>query len=146
MVAEGHTVGNHSYSHPDMTKKNQTEFLKELAATRQAYENVTGDSMPMFYRPPEGRFTTENLAWAQQAGYTTVLWSSAYVDWNTASQPDHNYAISKIEQRTFPGAVFLLHSTSRTNAQILDRQLSLWKQQGYTFGDIKNLASSVQGG
>ena len=99
--------------------------------------------MPPYYRPPEGRFTAENLKWAQEMGYTTVLWSSAYVDWNTSSQPDHTYAFSKIADRTFPGAVFLLHSTSSTNAQILDSQLTKWEEQGYSFGDIRNLASSV---
>lgn len=142
MVSEGHTVGNHSYNHPDMTKKSQADFLSELSKTRQAFQKVTGQPMPMFYRPPEGKFTTENLQWAQAAGYTTLLWSSAYVDWNTSSQPDHSYAFEKIEERTFPGAVFLLHSTSQTNAEILDKQLSLWRQQGYTFGDVKDIAPS----
>ena len=72
-------------------------------------------------------------------GYTTLLWSSAYVDWNNDSQPDKEYAFEKIKQRTFPGAVFLLHSTSATNAQILDRQLTAWEQEGYSFGKISDL-------
>ena len=140
MVSEGHIVGNHSYNHPDMTTKNQSEFMEQLDKTATVFKNVTGQDMPMFYRPPEGKFTQENLAWAQQAGYTTVLWSSAYVDWNNDSQPSHSYAFEKIAQRTFDGAVFLLHSTSKTNAEILDQQLTKWEQQGYTFGSIADLA------
>ena len=140
MVSEGHIVGNHSYNHPDMTTKNQSEFMEQLDKTATAFKNVTGQDMPMFYRPPEGKFTQENLAWAQQAGYATVLWSSAYVDWNNDSQPSHSYAFEKIAQRTFDGAVFLLHSTSKTNAEILDQQLTKWEQQGYTFGSIADLA------
>ena len=142
MVAEGHTVGNHSYNHPDMITKSQRDFFNELAETRQAYKEVTGTDMPMFYRPPEGKFTTDNLAWAQSAGYTTVLWSTAYVDWNTSSQPDHSYAYKKLEERTFPGAIILLHSTSQTNAEILDTQLAKWEKQGYTFGDINDLVKN----
>lgn len=140
MVAEGHTVGNHSYNHPDMTTKTKDEFINQLDKTAAAYEKVTGQKIPMYYRPPEGKFTEENLLWAQQIGYTTVLWSSAYVDWNNDNQPSHSYAFEKIGQRTFDGAIFLLHSTSSTNREILDQQLTKWEQQGYTFGSITQLA------
>lgn len=140
MVSEGHIVGNHSYNHPDMTTKSQSEFIQQLEKTATAYKNITGEDMPMFYRPPEGKFTKENLQWAQQAGYTTVLWSSAYVDWNNDNQPSHQYAFEKIAQRTFDGAIFLLHSTSKTNAEILDQQLTIWEQQGYTFAPLTHLA------
>lgn len=142
MVAEGHIVGNHSYNHPDMTTKTKEEFLNQLEKTAVAYQKVTGQQMPMFYRPPEGKFTEDNLLWAQQAGYTTVLWSSAYVDWNNNSQPSQQYAFEKIEQRTFDGAIFLLHSTSSTNAEILDQQLTRWEQQGYTFAPITDLVQT----
>lgn len=144
MVEEGHTVGNHSYNHPDMTTKSQRQFAEELNKTRQAFQTVTGTSMPLYYRPPEGKFTTENLQWAQAMGYTTLLWSTAYVDWNNDSQPDRDYAFKKIKERTFPGAVILLHSTSATNARILDEQLTLWEQEGYTFGDISDLVKEYK--
>ncbi len=139
MVAEGHTVGNHSYNHPDMTTKSRRQFEEELNKTRRAFKTVTGTDMPLYYRPPEGKFSTDNLAWAKEMGYTTLLWSSAYVDWNNDSQPDREYAFQKIKERTFPGAIFLLHSTSATNAQILDEQLTRWENDGYTFGDISDL-------
>lgn len=144
MVEEGHTVGNHSYNHPDMTSKSKEEFLQQLDKTAVAFKAITGKDMPGFYRPPEGKFTTENLKWAQEAGYTTVLWSSAYVDWNNDNQPSHQYAFEKIARRTFDGAIFLLHSTSQTNAEILDKQLSIWEQAGYRFGDISELNQSTE--
>lgn len=142
MVDEGHIVGNHSYSHPDMRDKSQREFLRELARTEEAFRQVTGRQMPKFYRPPQGKFSLENLKWASRAGYTTVLWSSAYVDWNTDDQPSQDYAFKKIGQRTFDGAVFLLHSTSATNARILDRQLTKWEARGYEFKNVDSLAQS----
>lgn len=144
MVADGHTVGNHSYSHPNMTTKSKEQFLRELEKTQNEFKKVIGEDMPLFYRPPEGKFSTENLQWAKDAGYTTILWSSAYVDWNTDSQPSHEYAYEKIAQRTFNGAIFLLHSTSATNAEILDQQLTRWEQAGYTFGDIRMLGDNYE--
>ena len=145
MVAEGHIVGNHSYNHPDMTQKGYDDFVNQLEKTSAAFRLVTGTDMPRFYRPPEGKCTEDNLKWAQQLGYTTVLWSSAYVDWNNDNQPSHSYAFEKIEQRTFDGAIFLLHSTSKTNAEILDRQLTRWEQQGYTFAPVTKLVSTYSG-
>ncbi len=145
MVEEGHVVGNHTYDHPDMTTKNQQEFIEQLMKTSNRYKNLIGEEMPLFYRPPEGKFSTENLEWANRAGYTTVLWSSAYVDWNDNSQPSHENAFEKIKQRTFDGAIFLLHSTSKTNAEILDAQLTKWEEMGYTFGDIRNLVADYGG-
>lgn len=143
MAAEGHTVGNHSYNHPDMRTKSKSDFLKELSDTRRVYKEVTGQDMQKFYRPPEGKFTTENLKWRSEAGYVTVLWGSAYVDWNVDDQPSDEYAFGKIASRTFDGTVFLLHSTSQTNARILDRQLTKWENEGYTFGDIRQLESDL---
>ena len=144
MVEEGHTVGNHTYNHPDMSKKGKEEFMKQLARTSNRYEKVTGEKMPLFYRPPEGKFSTENLEWANELGYKTILWSSAYVDWNTDEQPSHEYAFRKIGERTFDGAIFLLHSTSATNAEILDEQLTKWENMGYSFGDINNLEKDYE--
>lgn len=145
MAAEGHTVGNHSYHHPDMSQKGREEFCRELEMTRQAYKELTGREMPKFYRPPEGKFSDENLKWAQEMGYATILWSSAYVDWNTDSQPSHDQAYRKIDRRTYPGAIFLLHSTSQTNAEILDSQMTKWEAEGYTFGSLDDLVAGYKG-
>ena len=76
---------------------------------------------------------------AQELGYKTVFWSLAYVDWNNDAQPTREQAFSKLLPRTHPGAVVLLHSTSQTNAAILEELLIRWKAQGYTFGTLDDL-------
>ncbi len=139
MVEEGHIVGNHTYHHPDMRKKGQNEFARELSDTEQIFYEVTGRAMDKFYRPPEGKFTTENLQWAKDLGFVTVFWSTAYVDWNVDSQPSKEYAMKKIEERTFDGSIILLHVTSATNAAILDEQLTKWEAEGYTFAPVSAL-------
>ena len=140
MVAEGHTVGNHTMHHYDMSKiADGAAFEKELRDLEALFTQVTGAEMAKFYRPPQGIFSEDNLKMAQKLGYKTVFWSLAYVDWNNDAQPTKDQAFSKLLPRIHPGAVVLLHSTSATNAEILDELLTEWKKMGYTFAPIGDL-------
>ena len=95
--------------------------------------------MEKYYRPPQGIYSQQNLEMAQKLGYKTVFWSLAYVDWNNSSQPTRDQALSKLLPRIHNGAVVLLHSTSETNAAILDEVLTEWEKMGYSFGKISEL-------
>ena len=140
MAAEGHTVGNHTMHHYDMSKISDPDaFRRELEDLEAIYQEAVGAPMEKFYRPPQGIYSEENLKQAQRLGYKTVFWSLAYVDWNNDKQPTHEQAFSKLLPRTHPGAVVLLHSTSKTNAEILDELLTHWEQEGYTFGTVEEL-------
>ena len=140
MVAEGHIVGNHTMHHPDMSKlSDKTAFAKELTDLENLFKEITGQELPKYYRPPQGTYSQENLAMAKGMGYKTVCWSLAYVDWNNDNQPSRDYAMSKLLPRTHNGAVVLLHSTSQTNARILEELLLQWKDMGYRFAPISEL-------
>lgn len=140
MVKEGHVVGNHTYTHPDMSEiSTKEDFSNELGKMEDAYEKVTGEKMKRFYRPPQGKYSEENLKMAQQLGYKTIFWSLAYVDWYEDDQPTKEEAFDKLLPRIHPGAIVLLHSTSRTNAEILDELLTKWKDMGYSFKSIEDL-------
>ena len=140
MVAEGHIVGNHTMHHPDMSKlSDRAAFTKELTDLEKLFQEVTGKELPKFYRPPQGIYSEDNLKMAQELGYKTVFWSLAYVDWNNDAQPSKEQAFQKLLPRTHNGAVVLLHSTSQTNAAILDELLTTWEQQGYIFETIDQL-------
>ena len=140
MVQEGHTVGNHTMHHPDMSKLSDfNAFSKELSDLAELYEQTVGQPLPRYYRPPQGIYSEENLKMAQQLGYKTVFWSLAYVDWNNDAQPSREQALSKLLPRTHPGAVVLLHSTSKTNSEILDELLTKWEEAGYRFGTVEEL-------
>ena len=140
MVSEGHTVGNHTMHHPDMSAiSDQSAFAKELQELESLYKETTGEEMARFYRPPQGVYSEENLRMAKELGYKTVFWSLAYVDWNNDAQPTKEQAFAKLLPRTHPGAVVLLHSTSKTNAEILDELLAKWKEEGYRFGTMEEL-------
>ena len=140
MVEEGHIVGNHTMHHYDMSKISDKEtFAKELQDLEALYKETTGQELPKYYRPPQGIYSEENLKMAQELGYKTVFWSLAYVDWNNDAQPTAGEAFAKLLPRTHSGAVVLLHSTSKTNAEILDELLTKWEEEGYHFGTLDEL-------
>ncbi len=140
MVNEGHIVGNHTMHHPDMRKMDTMDSLsKELTDLENLFREVTGKELPKYYRPPQGTYSEKNLKMAKEMGYKTVFWSLAYVDWNNDAQPSREQAFSKLLPRTHKGAVVLLHSTSQTNAEILDELLTKWKTEGYRFAPITEL-------
>ncbi|MBO5078441.1 MAG: polysaccharide deacetylase family protein [Oscillospiraceae bacterium] len=142
MAEEGHIVGNHTASHPDMSKISSMDaFEKELAEVEALFLEITGKELPKFYRPPQGVFSQENLKMAKELGYKTVFWSLAYADWDNSKQPSREYAFEKLLGRTHNGAVVLLHATSQTNANILDELLTKWEQAGYRFAPVSDLFS-----
>ncbi len=142
MVQEGHIVGNHTYHHPDMSLISDKEsFSKELISLEELFKEITGEEMPKYYRPPQGKFNENNLKMADELGYKTIFWSLAYVDWYKDKQPSKEHAFSKLIPRIHPGAVVLLHSTSDTNELILDELLTKWRELGYTFKTLDDLTA-----
>ena len=140
MQKEGHLVGNHTYHHYDMSKiSDPAVFRKEMDDVRTLFQETTGTEMAMYYRPPQGKYSETNLQMAKDLGYSTFFWSLAYVDWNVDAQPSHEEAFSKLTGRIHPGAVVLLHNTSKTNGEILDELLTKWEEMGYTFGKLEEL-------
>lgn len=140
MVEEGHIVGNHTYHHPDMSKiGTQEAFAAELSSLETLYEETIGEPMKKFYRPPQGIYSENNLQMAKELGYQTFFWSLAYVDWYQDDQPTHEEAFDKLLSRIHPGAIVLLHNTSKTNGEILDELLTKWEEQGYTFHSLEEL-------
>ncbi len=143
MVEEGHIVGNHTFHHPDMSKISTPEtFAKELEDLEALYQQVTGQPMKKYYRPPQGKYSEANLQMAKDAGYHTFFWSLAYVDWYEDKQPTHEEAFQKLLGRIHPGAIVLLHSTSKTNGEILDELLTKWEEMGYQFHSLDELVNT----
>lgn len=140
MVDEGHNVANHTYHHPDMSKISSLDsFKKEIQDLEVLFKEITGKTLTKFYRPPQGKYSESNLKMAQELGYHTFFWSLAYVDWYVDKQPTKEEAFKKLIGRIHPGAVVLLHSTSKTNSEILDELLTKWEEMGYTFGRLDDL-------
>lgn len=137
MISEGHTVGNHTYSHPSLPDCSVDEMYSELELLHEYVKDEFGYEMHVM-RPPMGEFSERVLSCAKELGYTTVLWSFAYLDWDVDNQPDPAAAFEKITSKTHNGAVCLLHAVSTTNAAILGDVIDYWQGSGYavsSFGD-----------
>ncbi len=141
MADEGHLVCNHTVHHRDMSSFGDPSFLEELRGLEEIYRARTGREMPAYYRPPEGRFSRQNLICAQKNGYKTIFWSFAYPDWDNDRQPDPEKAKKMILENAHNGEVMLLHPTSATNAAILGDVIRSLRAEGYRFGTLDELTA-----
>lgn len=141
MAEEGHTVCNHTVRHKNMSGKSDEELLAELRELEALYREHTGYEMASYYRPPEGRFSKNNLECAKANGYKTIFWSFAYPDWDNAKQMTAEKAKAKILENLHNGEVMLLHPTSDTNAAILGEVIRELKGMGFRFGTLEELTS-----
>jgi len=132
MIAEGHTVGNHSVTHPDCTTISREAFARELLGVHN-YMRVNFGYTPKYFRFPTGAFSENALELASSVGYRSIFWSVAYADWDPQNQQGVESAYAQVTSRLHPGAVILLHSTSPDNAAILGRVIDYAKSEGYEF-------------
>ncbi len=132
MLAEGHLIGSHTEHHKLMPTLSNEEFCEELNSVYRKLKNVLGeDFTTLYYRPPQGAATPRDLALACYLGYHTTFWSFAYGDYNTENQPDPVASLQKLKDWLHPGAVYLLHAVSSTNATILGDFIDYVRSEGY---------------
>jgi peptidoglycan-N-acetylmuramic acid deacetylase len=139
MVNEGHIIGNHSWSHPDMSQISNNGLKAELEKLKNEVFNVTEQKEMSFMRPPRGIFSERMLGVCESLGYTNVFWSIAYKDWDINDQKGWKYAFDNIKSQLHPGAVILLHTVSRDNSEALDKIIDDARNQGYEFKRLDQL-------
>lgn len=143
MVDEGHAVCNHTVRHKDMSRATEEVFLQELSGLEEQFRALTEKELSRYYRPPEGKFSKENLIAAQNKGYQTIFWSFAYPDWDNNRQMSPEKAKKIILENLHNGEVMLLHPTSAVNAEILGDVIREAKSQGYRFGTLDELTGKT---
>jgi len=140
MVEEGHTVANHSYTHPDTVKmldeKGAEAVLADIHRLETAYKDLTGQDMVKLYRAPSGVYSERLLDLMSREGYKTVFWSFAYRDWLTDDQPDPAEAKARILGQLHNGSVILLHAVSKTNTELLPELIDEIRARGYEFAAL----------
>lgn len=139
MIAEGHLVGNHSWSHPDMTSISDERIQEELAKVKQEFTTLTGVQEMNYLRAPRGIFNERVLRVTKELGYRNIFWSLAYKDWDVRDQHGSQYAYQKVTAQFHSGAVLLLHSISKDNALALSSIIDEAKKQGYVFKSLNDL-------
>jgi peptidoglycan-N-acetylmuramic acid deacetylase len=143
MVNEGHVIGNHTVSHPNMpnllSQKGLDAVAKELNDTADYFKEVTGKDMPKFFRPPEGTWSEALLYVTKSMGYKTILWSMAHRDWEVNNQPGREASYKFVDDYYHNGAILLLHPQSQSNTEALDDIIKNLKSKGYTFAPLTDL-------
>lgn len=132
MIAEGHTVGNHSYRHYSMDEVSDDVAKEEVTYLHKYIKDKFNYTMS-YFRFPKGEFSERSLQIVKDLGYKSVFWSFAYADWDPDNQTEENQAFTHICESTHPGAILLLHAVSKTNADILGKVIDDITKQGYTF-------------
>lgn len=132
MIDEGHIVGNHSVTHKSMPDLTEEECTQEIQGLHDYIKENFDYEMTMF-RPPMGEFSEFSLAVTQKCGYETELWSFAYADWDVNAQPSEEEAYGKLTSALHDGAIYLLHSVSPVNAEILPDFIDAALEAGYKF-------------
>jgi peptidoglycan-N-acetylmuramic acid deacetylase len=139
MVEEGHLIGNHSWSHPDVSRISNMKLKEELDKVKEEVTKLTGQKEMHFLRTPRGIFSERTLAFSKELGYTNVFWSIAYKDWNAKDHKGWKHAYDKVMDQLHPGAVILLHSVSKDNAEALGKIIDDARQKGYEFKSLDQL-------
>jgi delta-lactam-biosynthetic de-N-acetylase len=137
MIDEGHVIGNHSASHPSkgLTSLSWEEQQNRVMENHEYVLEQFGYHMYLF-RYPAGRFSEQSLAIVNNCNYKSVFWSFAYLDYDVNNQPDPAESLAKMEDRLHPGAIYLLHAESATNAAVLGDLIDYVAAQGYSFGTL----------
>lgn len=132
MIKEGHTIGNHSVHHYSMPTLDEAKCKSEIMDMHKYVKDKFGKEMTLF-RPPMGEYSKYSLAVTANCGYKTMMWSYAYADWDVDNQPEPKQALKGLVNAAHPGAIYLLHSVSKTNAQVLGDMIDQIRAKGYKF-------------
>lgn len=135
MIEEGHIVGNHTVNHKELVKLSDEEIKEEINNLSQSIYDKFGYEMT-FFRPPKGEYSERVIKIASELNYKTVLWSSAYDDWDENKQNREAYGKSKILDNLHNGCILLLHATSKDNMNILDSVIKETISKGYIFKNL----------
>lgn len=130
MIDEGHILGNHGMTHASMPDLSVDECKAEIMDLHDYVLEKYNYEM-QYLRPPCGEFSEVSLATTQDLGYKTLMWSYAYVDWQVDNQPSASKALENLNGAAHGGGIYLLHSVSKTNSEIIGKVIDSLRAKGY---------------
>lgn len=133
---EGHEIGNHAYSHPDLKQRSREETIVELTKTNDVIEETLG-MKPKWFAPPSGSFNQETILVANELGMKTILWTVDTVDWK---KPATTEMVNRVLTGVGNGSMVLMHPTKPTS-EGLKSMIDGMKDKGYQLGTVSDLMS-----
>lgn len=140
MKKEGHLVGNHTCTHPQLPTKSVAQIRQEVKQCAKTMKKLTGYKMDKYIRPPEGCYSERTLKVLQDMGYSTMFWSLAWRDWDTRHQPSKESVVNQFRSYYHPGMMPLIHVVSKADTESLPDIIKFMKDKGYTFGEVSDFA------
>lgn len=138
MKKDGHLVGNHTCTHPQLPTKSVSQIKKEVKQCEKTMKELTGYSMDKYIRPPQGSYSERTLKVLQDMGYATMFWSLAWKDWEPSNQPGKSTVVNMFKTYHHPGMMPLIHVISKSDTEALPEIIKYMKDKGYKFGEVSD--------
>lgn len=134
IVAAGHEIGNHSFSHPDMKILSSPRTREELIQTNKVIKATTG-IVPKWFAPPSGSYRDETVGIAAELNMGTVMWSVDTIDWQ---KPTVETLLNRVLGKVHNGALILMHPTDSTSKS-LDYLINKLKTKNLQIGTVSEV-------
>jgi peptidoglycan/xylan/chitin deacetylase (PgdA/CDA1 family)/Tfp pilus assembly protein PilF len=138
IVARGHEVASHTYSHQDLTSVTQLDVERELAASRAVLAAATG-RQAVYFRPPGGNYDGQVARASQLWGFTPVFWTCNICDYY---QNPKAHVVAGMMRRIQPGGILLLHNGEDLTIEVLPALLQALQAEGYRMGSVGELSAT----
>ena len=136
ILAEGHEIGNHSWTHPQLSKLSDDRVTAEITQTQDAIKDASGFT-PTLLRPPYGAITPRQREWIESRfGLNIILWSVDPFDWK---RPGASVITQRILSQTRPGAIILSHDIHKQTVDAMPATLDALIAKGYKFATVSQL-------
>jgi peptidoglycan/xylan/chitin deacetylase (PgdA/CDA1 family) len=135
--SDGHEIGNHTMTHPDLTTVSDAQVCQELTQAEQVISGITGHTTRPYFRPPYGARNAHVRALAANLGFRTVYWTIDTIDWRDDATPQS--ITDRVMNNLSNGVIVLMHTGSTVEAQTLDGLIAKIGQQGYQIVTLTHL-------
>src|ERR1700760_721699 len=136
ILAEGHEIGNHSWTHPQLSKLSDDRVTMEITKTQDAIRDASGFT-PTLLRPPYGAITMRQRQWIEnKLGLSVILWSVDPLDWK---RPGASVITQRILSQARPGSIILSHDIHKQTVDAMPATLDALIAKGYKFATVSQL-------
>lgn len=138
-IAEEQTLANHTFSHTDITKMTDEEFVEDIKKYEELALKITGKEVTKYFRPPMGIFDEDKLNLLGDMGYTVFMWDVSYYDYVPDNDKGYDFALKNLLTKTENGSIILMHTLTKSNVLVLDEAIELLEKKGYVFSPLSQL-------
>lgn len=131
-----HEIGNHSNTHPDFTKLDETKILEEIKSCNLKIKNIIGKS-PKVFRPPFGAYNNQLISSLKSLKMQTIQWDVDSCDWMEGMSAQQ--IETKVLKKVKPGSIILFHNAAINTPAALPNILEDLISKGYTFKTVSEL-------